>query len=293
MYKPFIFAADNLTDMNKYKCSFIPNCYSETEAEDDDHSKAPDVLKKQTVQSPLNNTPGASPISIKEKGAEGVQMPNVTQSPDDLELMMTCLKQGGVSLIGKKTAMTRDEYRKSFIKRNKNPDINHKAHALRVLQSTLKAKLQELEALNQILDNPNLDSAIFQKWKSEHDQLYVNVGKGSQATAKNVYSMDVEGSNDQKKQDSDESEATYRYIYGQEISVPLCLPVLAKVISDIHYTALPASTLTSEFPAKQDCYAFQSVEMTVKISKITWYLEITYAKASAFVTGHPCFSLTR
>ncbi|XP_073472236.1 connector enhancer of kinase suppressor of ras 1 [Aquarana catesbeiana] len=225
MYKPFIFAADNLTDMNKWVTSLVktlqkykshanPNnsreedCYSETEAEDDDHSKAPDVLKKQTVQSPLNNTPGASPISIKEKGAEGVQMSNVTQSPDDLELMMTCLKQGGVSLIGKKTAMTRDEYRKSFIKRNKNPDINHKAHALRVLQSTLKAKLQELEALNQILDNPNLDSAIFQKWKSEHDQLYVNVGKGSQATAKNVYSMDVEGSNDQKKQDSDESEAS-------------------------------------------------------------------------------------
>ncbi|PIO30665.1 hypothetical protein AB205_0066230, partial [Aquarana catesbeiana] len=143
-------------------------------------------------------------------------MPNVTQSPDDLELMMTCLKQGGVSLIGKKTAMTRDEYRKSFIKRNKNPDINHKAHALRVLQSTLKAKLQELEALNQILDNPNLDSAIFQKWKSEHDQLYVNVGKGSQATAKNVYSMDVEGSNDQKKQDSDESEANYRWLLSKE-----------------------------------------------------------------------------
>ncbi|XP_040193845.1 connector enhancer of kinase suppressor of ras 1 isoform X3 [Rana temporaria] len=225
MHKSFIFAADNLTDMNKwvtrlvktlqkYKSHANPNnsreedCYSETEAEDDDHSKPQDVLKKQIVQSPLNITPGASPISIKEKGAEGVQMANVAQSPDDLELMMTCLKQGGVSLIGKKTAMTRDEYRKSFIKRNKNPAINHKAHALRVLQSTLKAKLQELEALNQILENPKLDSAIFQKWKSEHDQLYVNVGKGSQATAENAYSMDVEGSNDQKKQDSDESEAS-------------------------------------------------------------------------------------
>ncbi|XP_077337191.1 connector enhancer of kinase suppressor of ras 1 isoform X2 [Lithobates pipiens] len=226
MYKPFIFAADNLKDMNKwvtglvktlqkYKSHANPNnsreedCYSETEAEDDDHSKAQD-FKKQTVQSPLNNAPGASPVSIKEKLSEGVQMPNVTQPPvkDDLELMMTCLKQGGVSLIGKKTAMTRDEYRKSFIKRNKNPDINHKAHALRVLQSTLKAKLQELEALNQILDNPNLDSAIFQKWKSEHDQLYVNVGKGSQAAGENVFSMDVEGTSDQKKQDSDESEAS-------------------------------------------------------------------------------------
>lgn len=47
-------------------------------------SKSLFQLKKQIVQSPLNNTPGASPISIKEKGAEGVQMANVTQSPGQM-----------------------------------------------------------------------------------------------------------------------------------------------------------------------------------------------------------------
>ncbi|CAI9580318.1 unnamed protein product, partial [Staurois parvus] len=229
MYKPFVFAADNLTDMNKWVTCLVKtlqkykshanannsreeDCYSETEAEDDDQAKAQDAVKKQTAQSPVKNMPDASPVSTKEKGAEGVQMPNFsspqTQVNDDLELMMTCLKQGGVSLIGKKTAMTRDEYRKSFIKRNKNPDINHKAHTLRVLQSTLKAKLQELEVLNQILEHPNLDAAAFRKWKAEHDQLYGSVEKGSQAAAENVFSMDVEGSNDQKKQESDDSEAS-------------------------------------------------------------------------------------
>ncbi|KAM5182461.1 connector enhancer of kinase suppressor of ras 1 [Mantella aurantiaca] len=228
-YKPFVFAADNLTDMHKWVTSLVgtlqkyktqansshsreEDCYSETEAEDDEHPKAQDVIKKQAVQSPVKNMPGASPVSTtKEKGAEGGQMPNFSSTQpqdDDLALMMTCLKQGGVSLIGKKTTMTRDEYRKSFIKRNKNPDINHKAHTLRVLQSTLKAKLQELEALNQILAHPNLDSAAFQKWKSEHDQLYGSVEMGSQAAAENASSMDIEGSNDKKKQNSDESEAS-------------------------------------------------------------------------------------
>ncbi|XP_018425808.1 PREDICTED: connector enhancer of kinase suppressor of ras 1-like, partial [Nanorana parkeri] len=223
-FKPFVFAADNLTDMNKWVNCLVKtlqkyktqansshsreeDCYSETEAEDEEHSKTQDVVKKQAVQSPVKKeTPGASPVSTKGKGAEGVQMPTVSSTQpqgDDLELMMTCLKQGGVSLIGKKTAMTRDEYRKSFIKRNKNPEINYKVHALRVLQSTLKAKLHELEALNQILEHPNLHSTVFQKWKSEHDQLYGGIEKGSQAAAENA-----EGSNDKNKQDSDESEAS-------------------------------------------------------------------------------------
>nr|DBA33761.1 TPA: hypothetical protein GDO54_001399 [Pyxicephalus adspersus] len=228
-YKPFVFAADNLTDMNKWVTCLVKtlqkykthassshsreeDCYSETEAEDDELSKVQDAVKKQTVQSPVKSLPVASPVFPGEKGAEGLQMPNVSntqpQGHDDLEVMMTCLKQGGVSLIGKKTAMTRDEYRKSFIKRNKNPDINHKAHTLRVLQSTLKAKLQELEALNQILEHPNLNSAAFQKWKSEHEQLYGTIGKSSHAAAENASRMDIEEGNNNDKQDSDESEAS-------------------------------------------------------------------------------------
>ncbi|CAJ0962236.1 unnamed protein product [Ranitomeya imitator] len=151
--------------------SFSLDCYSETEAEDDEHQvRSHDIVKKPLIQSPSKNIPPPKLISAREDGAE-----------DDLHVMMTCLKQGGVSLIGKKTAMTRDEYRKSFIRRNKNPDINHKAHALRVLQSTLKAKLLELQSLNQVLENSDLNSAAFQKWKFEHEHLYGRIGQSPQA----------------------------------------------------------------------------------------------------------------
>ncbi|XP_075709574.1 connector enhancer of kinase suppressor of ras 1 [Rhinoderma darwinii] len=250
-YKPFVFAADNLTDMKEWvtfllktlqKYKAPPNVshsreedyYSETEAEDDDQVKSRDVVKKHLMQSPTKN------MSALEEGAEGGYFPKssnaqqLEQSPikntsevmatiaceevaegghlpksivdDDLHIMMTCLKQGGVSLIGKKTAMTRDEYRKSFVRRNKNPDINNKAHALRVLQSTLKAKLLELQSLNQILENPDLNSAAFQKWKSEHEYLYGNLGNSPQAQRANSGNTYPEKKTYKTNQDSRESE---------------------------------------------------------------------------------------
>ncbi|KAM9320186.1 connector enhancer of kinase suppressor of ras 1 [Gastrophryne carolinensis] len=214
-HKPFLFAAENLTEMKKWVTCLVktlqkykvqPNanhskedCYSETEAEDDDQPKAQDVVKNSVVAM-------KSPVSPREKGVIRAEDCSNTQSQDDLHLMMTCLKQGGVSLIGKKTTMTRDEYRRSFAKRNKNPAINQKAHTLRVLQSTLKAKIQELEALNQVLDHPNLNSSTFQKWKSEHEQLYGTVG--SAAAEEYAYSMDIDKNAAESSKGSDESEAS-------------------------------------------------------------------------------------
>ncbi|XP_075460083.1 connector enhancer of kinase suppressor of ras 1-like [Ascaphus truei] len=136
----------------------------------------------QTVQPQTKNVSGAeSPTSRKEREATGGgQSPgasNAQPEGDSLESLISCLKQGGVSLIGKKTPLTHDEYRKSFIRRNNNPDINRRAHTLRTLHSTLKAKLSELQALNQILENPNINSAIFQRWKAEHGQLYGSPGQ--------------------------------------------------------------------------------------------------------------------
>ncbi|KAG9493156.1 hypothetical protein GDO78_001198 [Eleutherodactylus coqui] len=255
-YKPFVFAADNLTDMEKWVTVFLktlqryktpPNssysqeedCYSETEAEDDDQVKSHDIVKKplmqspsrnvsglkaaavpqeeaqcghslkssnilQLKQSPIGNTSEAMPAVTCEEEAESGRLPKSID--DDLHIMMTCLKQGGVSLIGKKTAMTRDEYRKSFIRRNKNPNINRKAHALRVLQSTLKAKLSELQSLNQVLENSDLNSAAFQKWKSEHEHLYGNLEKSppvQEAVAGNQYQ---EIKSNQDSRESDESD---------------------------------------------------------------------------------------
>jgi len=57
---------------------------------------------------------------------------------DEMGMMLNNIKEGGVSLIGHEQPFTYDHFRKSFIRRNKNPIINEKAHTLRALQSTLK-----------------------------------------------------------------------------------------------------------------------------------------------------------
>ncbi|XP_069827918.1 connector enhancer of kinase suppressor of ras 1 isoform X4 [Dendropsophus ebraccatus] len=228
-YKPFVFAADNLSDMQKWVTFLLKalqkykappstghsqeeDCYSETEAEDDD-VRSHDAVKKPLIQSPSRIAP-VPKVGPSPEGADGGHLPLQAEgghSPqpivdDDLKLMMTCLKQGGVSLIGKKTAMTRDEYRKSFIRRNKNPDINQKAHTLRVLQSTLKAKLLELQSLDQILDNPGLNSNLFQRWKSEHEHLYGSLGMSPPAQRAAASNTCPEKKNDRSPRHSRESE---------------------------------------------------------------------------------------
>ncbi|XP_031751525.1 connector enhancer of kinase suppressor of ras 1 isoform X1 [Xenopus tropicalis] len=199
-YKPFVFAADSLSDLSKWVTSLLAalnihktassatqaheeDCYSETEAEDldEDHSKTQEVVKTPLthVQSQnISSSPTTSEESNTSESGQILKESDVQPANDTLESLISCLQQGGVSLIGAKTVLTRDDYRKSFVRRNKNPEINQKAHALRALQSTLKAKLLELEALNQILENPSLSSAIFQKWKSDHGQLYETLGRG-------------------------------------------------------------------------------------------------------------------
>lgn len=69
---------------------------------------------------------------------ECVSAPRPGGPVDEMGVMMNNIKEGGVSLIGHEQPFTHDHFRKSFIRRNKNPVINEKAHALRALQSTLK-----------------------------------------------------------------------------------------------------------------------------------------------------------
>uniref|UniRef100_A0A8C5M9W7 Connector enhancer of kinase suppressor of Ras 1 n=1 Tax=Leptobrachium leishanense TaxID=445787 RepID=A0A8C5M9W7_9ANUR len=202
-YKPFIFAADNLDDMNKWVSGLVKtlqkykvllsashpseeDCYSETEAEqepDDDQSRTQEMEKKKMLESPTRNAKGSNLYASNVEGVTATASPDLKGNEshnegDELKIMISCLQQGGVSLIGTKTTLTHAEYRKSFKIRNKNPEINRKAHTLRVLHSTLKAKQLELEALNQILENPSLSSATFHQWKIENEQLYETIGRG-------------------------------------------------------------------------------------------------------------------
>ncbi|XP_053867956.1 connector enhancer of kinase suppressor of ras 1 isoform X1 [Malaclemys terrapin pileata] len=207
-YKPFIFAAETLADLSmwvsgliaaktKYKLaqeSLPPreeDCYSETEAEDpDDDAPRPgsDLLPKRrelltTVEraqpgaamgSPDSTGPVGSPLGSPVPGS-GRPCSPLDSPGKELESLIQCLKQGGVSLIGTRQLLTHEQYRRSFIKRNKNPQINERVHLVRALQSTLKAKVAELQILDQLLNDSELTSEKFRHWKEEHQELYQEI----------------------------------------------------------------------------------------------------------------------
>ncbi|XP_065553834.1 connector enhancer of kinase suppressor of ras 1 [Lathamus discolor] len=193
-YKPFIFAAETLADLSMWVSHLITaktkytlahqlvpdreeDCYSETEAEDpDDESPRPgcDLPRKR-----LQNAPEKAQL-LPACSEPGSPQPCTSTEPsgEDLECLMQCLKQGGVSLMGRQQVLTQEQYRKSFIRRSKNPLINAKVHAVRALQSTLKAKLAELQALEQVLSDAALTSERFSRWKEEHQELYQELREG-------------------------------------------------------------------------------------------------------------------
>ncbi|XP_037737838.1 connector enhancer of kinase suppressor of ras 1 [Chelonia mydas] len=203
-YKPFVFAAETLADLSMWVSSLITaktkyklaqeslphreeDCYSETEAEDpDDDSPRPgsDLLprRRELLTTLERAQPGAAMGSPDSTGPVGSPVPgsgrpcSPLDSPgEELESLIKCLKQGGVSLIGTRQLVTHEQYRKSFIKRNKNPQINERVHLVRALQSTLKAKLAELQILNQLLNDSELTSEKFRHWKEEHQELYQEI----------------------------------------------------------------------------------------------------------------------
>ncbi|NXM07331.1 CNKR1 kinase, partial [Tyrannus savana] len=197
-YKPFVFAAETLADLSMWVSRLITaktkytlahqsvpdkeeDCYSETEAEDPD-----DESPRHGCDSPrkrLQNPPDRaqlSPASAESSSPQGSPRPCSPMDPagEDLESLMRCLKQGGVSLMGQRRFLTQEQCRKSFLRRNKNPHINERVHAVRALQSTLKAKLVELEALEQLLGEASLTSGTFRRWKEEHQELYQELREG-------------------------------------------------------------------------------------------------------------------
>ncbi|RMB91290.1 hypothetical protein DUI87_32429 [Hirundo rustica rustica] len=191
-YKPFVFAAETLADLSmwvsrlvaaKTKCTLaqqaVPDkeedCYSETEAEDPDDETprhGPDAPRRRLQHTPEKLSPASSP--------QGSPRPCSPMDPagEDLESLMLCLRQGGVSLLGQRRSLTQEQCRKSFLRRNKNPHINERVHAVRALQSTLKAKLAELQALEQLLGEAALTSDTFRRWKEQHQELYQELREG-------------------------------------------------------------------------------------------------------------------
>ncbi|XP_028615713.1 connector enhancer of kinase suppressor of ras 1 [Grammomys surdaster] len=185
VYKPFIFAAENLSDLSMWVRHLITciskyqapgrapsareeDCYSETEAEDPDEETGSRSASPGPAHAWSDTSPVASPL----------QSPRTSfgSSPDSsdraLEGMVQGLRQGGVSLLGQPQPLTHEQWRSSFMRRNRDPHLNERVHRVRALQSTLKAKLQELQALEEVLGDPELTGAKFRQWKEQNQELY-------------------------------------------------------------------------------------------------------------------------
>ncbi|XP_004592424.2 connector enhancer of kinase suppressor of ras 1 [Ochotona princeps] len=190
VYKPFIFAADTLSDLSmwvrqlitcisKYQAPGRPppareeDCYSETEAEDPDDEAGSRSASPSPAQTwnPLqrDTLPAATPNQHSPRNSLG---PLADSSDGALEGMVRELRQGGVSLLGQPQPLTHEQWRSSFMRRNKDPQLNERVHHVRALQSTLKAKLQELQALEEVLGDPKLTSEKFRQWKERNQELY-------------------------------------------------------------------------------------------------------------------------
>ncbi|XP_016071957.1 PREDICTED: connector enhancer of kinase suppressor of ras 1 [Miniopterus natalensis] len=190
VYKPFIFAADTLTDLSmwvrhlitcisKYQSpgqASLPreeDCYSETEAEDPDDEAGSRSASPSPAPagSPLHGdtSPTATPTQGSPRTSFGLPTDN---SEGTLEGMVQGLRQGGLSLLGQPQPFTHEQWRSSFLRRNRDPQLNERVHRVRALQSTLKAKLQELQALEEVLGDPELTREKFLRWKEQNQELY-------------------------------------------------------------------------------------------------------------------------
>uniref|UniRef100_A0A8C3Y116 Connector enhancer of kinase suppressor of Ras 1 n=1 Tax=Catharus ustulatus TaxID=91951 RepID=A0A8C3Y116_CATUS len=186
-YKPFVFAAETLADLSMWVSRLVTAKTKYTLAHKDVPDKEEDCYSETEAEDPDDETPRHRSDSVNRgtlRGLRAVPSCSMPLSPwpdpagEDLESLMLCLRQGGVSLMGQRRFLTQEQCRKSFLRRNKNPHINERVHAVRALQSTLKAKLAELQALEQLLGEAALTSDAFRRWKEEHQELYQELREG-------------------------------------------------------------------------------------------------------------------
>ncbi|XP_069575775.1 connector enhancer of kinase suppressor of ras 3 isoform X1 [Brachyistius frenatus] len=92
-------------------------------------------------------------------------------SSDEMEKLYIHLKEASLSPIGDRKPSTKREFRASFIRRCKNHTVNDKLHLIRTLNSTLKSKEADLQAIDQLLWETELTSDKFREWKEANAPL--------------------------------------------------------------------------------------------------------------------------
>uniref|UniRef100_A0A673HT77 Si:ch211-26b3.4 n=1 Tax=Sinocyclocheilus rhinocerous TaxID=307959 RepID=A0A673HT77_9TELE len=103
------------------------------------------------------------------------------RSQNDLQELYRSLEQASLSAFGQQRPSTKQEFRRSFIKRSNDPATNERLHRIRVLRSTLKAKEGDLAIISQLLDDPCLTSRKFREWKQRNHELFLDICEFSSA----------------------------------------------------------------------------------------------------------------
>ncbi|NXL55556.1 CNKR2 kinase, partial [Chordeiles acutipennis] len=111
--------------------------------------------------------------------SESIQ--EIGENTDGLQELYKSLEQASLSAFGEQRPSTKQEFRKSFVKRCNDPVINEKLHHIRVLRSTLKAKEGDLTVINSLLDDPNLTSKKFKDWKLKNYEFFLDICEYSAA----------------------------------------------------------------------------------------------------------------
>ncbi|KAL2095169.1 hypothetical protein ACEWY4_009888 [Coilia grayii] len=96
-------------------------------------------------------------------------------APDGLRELYRTLEQASLSAFGQQRPSTKQEFRRSFVKRCNDPATNDRLHRIRALRSTLKAKEGDLAIIGLILDDPCLTSRKFREWKQRNHELFVDI----------------------------------------------------------------------------------------------------------------------
>ncbi|XP_034079063.1 connector enhancer of kinase suppressor of ras 2 isoform X2 [Gymnodraco acuticeps] len=94
---------------------------------------------------------------------------------DGLEQLYRALEQANVTALGDSRPCSRQEFRRCFTQRARDPLLNDRLHRVRALRSTLKAKESELAVICALLEDPGLCSQTFREWKQWHSDLYSDI----------------------------------------------------------------------------------------------------------------------
>uniref|UniRef100_A0A3B3VXZ3 Si:ch211-26b3.4 n=1 Tax=Poecilia latipinna TaxID=48699 RepID=A0A3B3VXZ3_9TELE len=101
---------------------------------------------------------------------------------DGLEQLYRALEQANVTALGDPKPCSKQELRRCFTQRVRDPLLNDRLHRVRALRSTLKAKESELEVICALLEDPTLCSQTFREWKQWHSELYAEICQLSPGT---------------------------------------------------------------------------------------------------------------